>query len=256
MSMTFPLKGRRALITGASSGIGAHLAKRFAAAGADVALAARRTDRLEALKAEIEAAGGRAAAIAMDAQSEESVAAAFDDVERKLGGVDSVVVNAGINREGLALDMSAEDFEAVAAVNLTGVFLTSREAAKRMIAADSKSREHGRIVIISSITAYHTTAGVAANRASKAGALQLGKPLAREWANKGVCVNVVCPGYIETDLNRDWFASEGGKKQIARWPRRRLLRPDDLDPIVSYLASDASARVTGAVFTVDDGQTL
>ena len=256
MSLSIDLSGRTILVTGASSGIGAHLAHTLSSAGSAIALCARRKDRLEGLRAEIEAAGGRAAAIAMDVADEESVIAAFDEAEEIFGGVDGVVANAGMSADGLAVDLDAADFSRVLDINLKGAFLTAREGAKRMIAGGAKEREDGRIVIISSITAFHVEGGLAAYSASKAGALQMGKVLAREWARSGVNVNTVCPGYIETDLNSDWFATEGGKKQIAKWPRRRLMKAADLDHIVAFLLSDASRCVTGSAFTIDDGQTL
>lgn len=228
----------------------------MAAAGASVALCARRKDRLTSLKEEIEEAGGRAIAIEMDVTSETSIVAAFDAAENAFGKVDGLIANAGMNAEGLALDIEAEEFASVLAVNLTGVFLTVREGARRMIAGGTPKNEYGRIVIISSITAAKVEPGIAAYSASKAGVLQLGKVLAREWARKGVNVNIVCPGYIQTKLNGEWFETEGGQKQINKWPRRRLMADDDLTHIVGHLLSDASRAITGSVFTVDDGQSL
>lgn len=254
--ITIDLTGRTVLVTGASSGLGAHFAQVFSQAGAAVALCARRKDRLENLRENIEAAGGRAAAIELDVTGEASTMAAFDEAERALGAVDSVIANAGMSAEGLALNISEADFARTVAVNLTGAFLTVREGARRMAAAGAKDRGHGRIVIISSITASYVERGIAAYSASKAGVLQMGRVLAREWANAGINVNIVCPGYIETELNSDWFATEQGKKQISKWPRRRLMTASDLDHIVSFLLSDSSRSVTGSVFTIDDGQTL
>ncbi len=254
--LAIDLSGRTLLITGASSGLGAHFARVFSEAGVAVALCARRKERLEALREEIENAGGRAAAIELDVSEEASAIAAFDAAERQLGPIDSVLANAGMAAEGLALDIPAADFARTLDVNLTGAFLTAREGARRMKAAGAKDREHGRIVIISSITASHVEGGLAAYSASKAGVLQMGRVLAREWANAGINVNVVCPGYIETELNSNWFATEGGKKQIAKWPRRRLMTPSDLDHLVCFLLSDSARGVTGSVFTIDDGQTL
>jgi NAD(P)-dependent dehydrogenase (short-subunit alcohol dehydrogenase family) len=256
MSLAIDLTGRTVLVTGASSGIGAHLARTVAAAGGAVALCARRADRLSDVCAEIEAAGGRAAAIAMDVADQDDTVAAFDQAEQIFGGVDSVIANAGMSKDSLAAGLPIADFSAVLDVNLKGAFLTAREGAKRMIAAGAREREHGRIVIISSITAFHVEGGLAAYSASKAGVLQMSKVLAREWARTGVNVNAICPGYIETELNSDWFTSEGGARQIAKWPRRRLMTAGDLDHITMFLLSDASRCVTGSAFTIDDGQTL
>jgi NAD(P)-dependent dehydrogenase (short-subunit alcohol dehydrogenase family) len=142
------------------------------------------------------------------------------------------------------------------AVNVRGVFLTAREGARRMIAAGSPETGRGRIIIISSITATAIGPGLGLYAASKAASLQLGRTLARDWIGKGVNVNIMCPGYVETELNAEWFSSEGGRRQIAKWPRRRLMAADSLDGMLLYLASDASAHVTGSVMKVDDGQSL
>ena len=148
------------------------------------------------------------------------------------------------------------EFDQLFAVNVRGVFLTAREGARRMITQGSRERAHGRIVIISSVTAHHVAVGLAPYSASKAAVTQLGRVMARDWANKGINVNMICPGYVRTDINDEWFAGDGGKKQIASFPRRRLMDAGALDALLLYLASDASAQVTGSVFTVDDGQTL
>jgi len=256
MTQSIDLSGRTLLITGASSGLGLEFAKAAAAAGAKLALAARRTERLVELATQIEAAGGRAVPITMDVQDEASVIAGFDAAQAALGPVDSVICNAGMNSVGLAVEIPAEEFERVLSVNLKGPFLTAREGARRMMSAFPREAQRGRIVIVASIGAHMVLPGATAYCASKAGVAMLGKGLAREWANRGINVNVVCPGYIETELNSDWFASEGGKKQLSGFPRRRLMKEADLDPIVLYLLSDASRTVTGSVITLDDGQSL
>jgi len=161
-----------------------------------------------------------------------------------------------VNSEGLAVDIPVEEFERVLSINTKGAFLTAREGARRMMAAFPREEQRGRIVIVASIGANIVLPGAAAYCASKAGVAMLGKALAREWVNRGINVNVVCPGYIETELNSDWFASEGGKKQLSGFPRRRLMAEADLDPVVLYLLSDTARAVTGSVFTLDDGQSL
>jgi NAD(P)-dependent dehydrogenase (short-subunit alcohol dehydrogenase family) len=256
MDKHFDMSGRAVLVTGASSGLGRRFARVLAGAGAKVAVAARRTDRLGALVAEITAAGGQAVAVAMDVQDEASVIAAFDAAEAALGPTDTVIANAGMNSEGMATDLPAEEFTRVLDVNVKGAFLTAREGARRMMAAGSKDSGRGRVVLIASIGAFNVLPGLAAYCASKAAVLMLGKVLAREWAGRGINVNIVCPGYIETELNADWCASEGGKRQVAGFPRRRLMDESDLDAVVGFLASDAAKAVTGSVFTVDDGQSL
>lgn len=250
------IAGRTVLVTGASSGIGEHLVRRLSAARANVVLGARRVDRITTIAEEIADAGGRALALPLDVTSEASVIAAYDAAERAFGTVDSVIANAGIQQPGTALEISAEDFDAVYAVNVRGVFLTAREGARRMIAAGSPQRGHGRIVIISSITADTVTPGIAAYSSSKAAVLKLSRLLAREWARKGINVNAICPGYIKTELVGDYFDTEAGRRDAGRWIRKRLLDVDDLDEIVLYLCSDRSRHVTGSAFTIDDGQSL
>jgi NAD(P)-dependent dehydrogenase (short-subunit alcohol dehydrogenase family) len=250
------LSGRTLLITGASSGLGAHFARQAAAAGARLVLAARRVDMLEALRDEIRLGGGEAMAVAMDVADEASTRAAYDAAERNFGLVDSIIANAGMNSEGPLLDLPAEEIMRVLTVNVAGVALTLREGARRLIAVPKAERKGGRMVAISSITAAHVSPGIAIYGASKAAVTQLGRILAREWLNKGINVNIVCPGYIETDINRAWFKTEGGARQIQGWPRKRLMEPSSLDGTVLHLLSDAAEYVAGAVFTIDDGQTL
>jgi NAD(P)-dependent dehydrogenase (short-subunit alcohol dehydrogenase family) len=253
---TFDLSGRVALVTGASSGIGERFGHILAAAGASVVLAARRIDRLTRSKAMIEAAGGRAITVAMDVTDEASTIAAYDAAEAAFGTVDTIVANAGMNSEGMAVDLPVGEFDRVMAVNVRGAFLTAREGARRLIATGSRDRQNGRVIITASITAHKVEPGLAPYSASKAAVLQLGKVLAREWIREGINVNMICPGYIRTDLNGDWFDTEAGVKQISKWPRRRLMDDSDLDAMLLYLASDGSSAVTGQHFTIDDGQSL
>lgn len=252
----FDLAGRVALVTGASSGLGQRFATILAASGAAVVLAARRTDRLDATRAAIEAAGGRAIAVQMDVADERSTIAAFDAAEAAFGTVDTIIANAGINSTGAVVDLPVEEFDQVLAINMRGVFLTVREGARRLIAAGSAEKENGRVVIISSITAQKVDAGLAVYSASKAGVLQMGKVMARDWVRKGINVNMICPGYIKTEINGDWFETQAGARQVQKFNRRRLMEDSDLDTALLYLSSDASRGVTGAAFTIDDGQTL
>lgn len=252
--MSQTLQGRTVLITGASSGIGARFARIVAGQGAAVVIGARRVERLQALSDQVNAAGGRCLAVALDVADEASVIAAYDAAEAAFGPIDGVVANAGIQIEGLAMDLAVEDFDQVFAVNVRGVFLTAREGARRMRAAGIAER--GRIVLISSITAKMVTPGVTSYSASKAAVSHMGRLLAREWARSGPNVNNLSPGYIQSELAGDWFETEGGVKQMAKWPRRRMLDEDALDPMLIYLLSDASKGVTGSDFTIDDGQSL
>ena len=256
MTTTHNMEGRTCLITGASSGIGAHLAQAMAKAGARVMLGARRTDLTEQIAAEIREEGGEALAVPMDVTSEASVAEAFERAQAGLGPINTVVANAGVSRYGRSTDLAEGDLRQVYETNLLGVHLTANAAARMMMATGSRECGRGRIVIIGSITAQLTGQGDAAYAASKAGVAHLGRQLAREWVRQGINVNVVQPGYVRTELVGDWFDSEGGKTQIASWHRRRIMDIDALDDIVGYLCSDASAYVTGSVITLDDGQSL
>lgn len=252
--MTARLAARTVLITGASSGIGARFAQVVAREGAAVVLAARRVDRLQALCDEIVGAGGRALAVAMDVVDEASVIDAYDAAEAAFGPVTSVVANAGVQAEGRAMDLDVAAFDQLFAVNVRGVFLTAREGARRM--RDAGVAEQGRIVLISSITAQMRTTGTVAYSASKAAVTHMGKLMAREWARSGPNVTILSPGYIQSELAGDWFETEGGKKHMATWPRRRMLNEDALDSTLIYLLSDESKGVTGSDFIIDDGQSL
>jgi NAD(P)-dependent dehydrogenase (short-subunit alcohol dehydrogenase family) len=212
--------------------------------------------RLAQLADEIRSFGGRAHPIEMDVSDGRSVSAAFDEAEAKLGPINTVIANAGMNSQSSALDLEEADFDHIMGVNLKGVFLTAREGARRMIATGSANASDGRILLISSIGALKVLPGLSAYCASKAAVVMLGRSLAREWINRGINVNTLCPGYIETELTSDWFASEKGLRQITGFPRGRLMRAEDLEEIVLYLCSARSGAVTGQIFTIDDGQTL
>ena len=160
----------------------------------------------------------------------------------------------GVNAEGLAVSIEAAEFDNLYAVNVRGVFLTAREGARRMQAASITQR--GRILLVSSITAGTQIPGLVAYSSSKAAVTHMGRLLAREWARSGPNVNILSPGYIESELAGDWFESEGGHKQVASWPRRKLLNYDALDAMLLYLLSEKSSNVTGSDFVIDDGQSL
>ena len=233
----FGLAGVGVLVTGASSGFGAHFATILAKQGAKVAVAARRADRLAQLVETIRDAGGQAAAVA-------------------LGPIDVVINNAGVNARGLATDISAEDFDQVMAVNVRGVFLCAREGARRMIARGSRETGRGRVINIASIGAHTVLPGLTAYCTSKAAVAMMTKSLAREWARQGVSVNALCPGYVETEINAGWLQEEGGQRMVQGFPRRRLMQASAMDNTVLFLAGAHSAATTGAVITIDDGQSL
>ena len=234
------LAGNVAFLTGASGGLGAHFARLLSRNGAAVAITARRLDKIEALAAELNAAGGRA------------IAPALDRAAAELGTIDILINNAGVGGEGMALDLSIEDFDATFNVNVRGVYFAAREAAARMLAA----KIPGRIVNIASIASHTVLPGLSAYCGSKAAVAMLTKSFAREWARAGIAVNALCPGYIETGINDFWWPTEGGQKQLKGFPRRRLMDAEDLDAAFLLLAGPAAKAITGSIITIDDGQSL
>ena len=250
MDLAALMKGRRVLVTGASGGLGAHFAKLAARCGAAVAIGARRRDKLTALVEELRGLTMEScAAVELDVTSETSVAKAMDTGGEQLGPLDVVVNNAGITRFGAAMELAAADFDDVVSTNLRGVWLVSTEAARRWKAAGRP----GAIVNISSITAHRVAAQIAPYALTKAAVDQMTKSLALDWARYAIRVNALAPGYIETDLNASFFASEAGKAMIKRIPMRRLGRPEDLDGAFLLLATDASRWMTGTSLVVDGG---
>jgi NAD(P)-dependent dehydrogenase (short-subunit alcohol dehydrogenase family) len=244
--------GRVALVTGASSGLGRRFAEQLADAGAKVAACARRTDRLEDLAASVRAKGGVIAPIAMDVEDPASIIAAFDAAEAALGPIDTVIANAGINAQGAATELAAEDLAQLVRVNIQGVYLTAREAAKRLMAQPAPER--GRILLIGSVGSSRPLAGLTAYSMSKAAVAMMGRGFAREWARYGVTVNTICPGWIATDLNSKWLASDAGQKLVKTFPRRRAMEAEGLDGLLLFLTSDASASISGGVFAADEAQ--
>lgn len=256
MTLPFSLAGRTALITGASSGLGAHFARLFAEAGANVVLGARRVDRIAALADEIEAGETGALAVAMDVTDEASVKAAYDAGEARFGTIDTIIANAGTSAAGRATDVPLDGLRQMVDTNFTGVYLTAREGARRLIAAGSKDNGRGRIVLLGSITSHLTGEGDSAYAATKAGVAHLGRNLAREWVRQGVNVNTIQPGYIATEIAGDYFDSDHGKAKIAAFHRKRMQPIGSLDAMMLYFSSDAAACTTGATIDIDDGQSL
>jgi NAD(P)-dependent dehydrogenase (short-subunit alcohol dehydrogenase family) len=248
----FDLSGRTAFVTGATSGLGRHFAKVLAGAGAGVAISGRRADRLDALAREITDSGGRCAAITLDVTDDARIGPAFDAAETALGALNILVNNAGMNLPGLILDRSIDEFDAVLRTDLRAPLVLAREAGRRMIARG----RGGRIINIASIGSFRVLPGLTAYCMAKAGLAMMTQCLAREWVRHDINVNAICPGYIETELNSAWFATEGGRKQVSAFPRRRLGREEDLDGLLLLLASDESRAITGALLTVDDAQSL
>lgn len=243
----FRLDGKVVLVTGASSGLGRHFALLLARAGAAVAIAARRADKLRELAGEIEALGGRVAAVDMDVTDAASIRAAFDQVAARLGCPDVIVNNAGVTITRPLLEQTEEDWDSVMDTNLKGGWLVAQEGARRMVAAG----KGGSIVNVASILGQRVAGGVAPYAISKAGVVQATRALALELARHGIRANAMLPGYIVTDLNREFLASEAGERLRARVPSRRFGQLDDLSGPLLLLASDAGRHMSGAVLAVD-----
>lgn len=244
--------GKTVLVTGSSSGLGAHFARMLARVGYHVVLAARRIDALVALKSEIQASGGKADLVAMDVVDADAIEAAFTAIDGLALRIDILVNNAGLTHSKPALEISVAEWDRVVDTNLRGVFLVAQAAARRM-KADEKG---GSIVNVASILGHRVAGALSSYAASKAGVVRLTEALALEWACYGIRVNALCPGYIETDLNRDFFATDAGKALVKRVPQRRLGRPDDLDGALLLLASEAGSFITGSSIAVDGGHLI
>ena len=248
----FSLKGKVALVTGASSGFGKHFATVLSQAGAKVVLAARRTALIQAEADKIIAGGGEAMAVTMDVTSSASIAAALDEIESAFGVVTIVVNNAGITIPKLLLDLSDDNWTNVIDTNLTGVAYVARESARRMIAAGVG----GSIVNIASILAERVQKALTNYAASKAAVVQFTKAAALEFAQYNIRVNALCPGYFNTDLNSEWFKTSEGQALIKRIPQRRTGTLSELNGPLLLLASDAGSLMTGSAVTVDGGHVL
>jgi NAD(P)-dependent dehydrogenase (short-subunit alcohol dehydrogenase family) len=251
-NMSFSLRGKAALVTGASSGLGRHFARVLAGAGAEVALAARRLERLQALQEEIAAAGGRAVAVAMDVTDAASVTRGFAAAEAALGPIAILVNNAGVPSGAFFLDMSEREWREVMAVNLDGVFRVGQEGARRMVAKGAG----GTIIITASMLSFAVSKSLSAYAASKAAVASLTRSMALELARDNIRVNALAPGYIETEFNAAFLASPAGKRLLARVPMRRAGTLADLDGPLLLLASDAGAYMTGSIVVVDGGHLL
>jgi NAD(P)-dependent dehydrogenase (short-subunit alcohol dehydrogenase family) len=253
MAKSFDLSGKIALVTGASGGLGRHFAGVLAGAGARVAVCARRMDKVTETVAGIESAGGRAFGVEMDVTDKASVVAAFDVIEEQAGPVTVLINNAGITASNLALEMSEDDWDRVLDTNLKGAWTVAQQAAQRMAQGNNKAETGGVIVNIASVLGLRVGKGVLPYAVSKAGLIQMTKALALELAPRNIRVNALAPGYVETDLTRDYLASDAGKKLLKRIPQRRLAGMEELSGPLLLLASDASSYMTGAVIAVDGG---
>jgi 3-oxoacyl-[acyl-carrier protein] reductase len=241
------MANRIAFITGASRGIGRACAIALSAAGAKVVLAARRLDKLEEVAAEVRAAGGEAFVVPIDLASQDSIKAAFSKASKEFGRIDILINNAGLTRDGLALRMKRDDWDAVIQTNLSGSFFCIQQVLPAMV------RERwGRIVNITSVVGESGNAGQANYAASKAGLIGLTKSLAQELASRSITVNAVAPGFVETDMTAT-LSAELKLKITESVPLKRIGRPDDIAAAVKFLSSDEASYITGHVLDVNGG---
>jgi 3-oxoacyl-[acyl-carrier protein] reductase len=248
----FDLTGRVALVTGASSGLGVRFAEVLADNGAAVALVARRADRLAAVKARVEAAGGRAIAIEADVLDRQQMIRAFDEAERAFGTVTILINNAGVAHSTRAVELSEDEWRRIVSTNLDAVFFWAQEGARRMLAAKAQ----GAIINIASVLGLAVSKGTVAYAAAKAAVVQLTKTLGLELAFRGIRVNAIAPGWIVTDMNRDFLLSEHGAAIKREIPVGRFGEERDLDGALLLLASDAGRFMAGTTIVVDGGQVV
>jgi NAD(P)-dependent dehydrogenase (short-subunit alcohol dehydrogenase family) len=249
----FNLAGRVALVTGASSGLGQQFARALADNGAAIALVARRADRLEAFRAELEKSGAKVIAIAADVNNSDDMVRAFDEAEKGFGTVTILVNNAGVAQKSVrATDVTPEEWRRVLSTDLDAVFYWAQEAARRMVAA----QKPGSIINIASVLGLGVAKGVAAYAVAKAAVVQTTKALAVELAFKGVRVNALAPGWFVTEINGDYLESEAGAKLKRDIPMGRFGQTGDLDGALLLMASDAGAYMTGATIVIDGGQVV
>ena len=246
---SFDISGEVVLVTGASSGIGRHFAQVLAAAGAKVAAAARRADHLSELARDIESRGGACLPLACDVTKQDSIREAIANAEDRLGPLSVLVNNAGVVVSKPLFEHSEADWDHVVDTNLKGAWLAARDFAHHLV----ERKRPGRIINIASVLGFRTIGQVPAYCAAKAGLIHLTHVLAMELARHRILVNALAPGYVETDFNREFFKTEAGQRLISRIPLKRIAQSEDLDGALLFLASPASAYVTGAVISVDGG---
>lgn len=246
------IRGKVALVTGASSGLGYYFADVLAEAGAKVVVAARREEALERLTDKIRDAGKFGLAKTLDVNSVPMIRKVVAEIEREIGPVDILVNNAGICCEANLVDVEEDDFDLQIGVNVKGAFFAAQAVARQMIA----NRIEGRIVNIGSIAGSRTVGKVGIYGATKAALVHLTRQMAREWGRQGINTNAICPGYVATDINAAFLATESGQRLVSSLPRKRVAEPADLRGLLLLLCSGSSARfLNGAVVAADDGFT-
>ena len=244
------LTDKVALVTGASRGLGKAIALALAQEGAAIAAVARSEDALKETLEAIRAAGGTAEPFALDVSDEAAVEATVDKITTRFQHVDVLVNNAGVTRDGLLMRMKSEDWDAVLNTNLKGAFNLTKHVGRMMV-----KQRAGRIVNISSVIGLMGNAGQANYAASKAGLIGFSKSVAREFASRGITCNVICPGFIETDMTRG-LGEDLRKKLLERIPLQRLGQPEDVAGVAAFLCSPAANYITGQILTVDGGMVM
>ncbi len=257
MAYEIDLSGRVALVTGASSGLGAQFAKTLAAAGAGVVLAARRVERLKTLRAEIESEGGDAHVVGLDVTDPVSIRAAVAHAETEMGAIDILINNSGVSTTQKLVDVTPADYDLMMDTNTRGAFFVAQEVAKRMIARSKGEAPGtytgGRIVNIASMAGLKVLSQIGVYAMSKAAVVHMTRAMALEWGRFEINVNAICPGYIDTEINHRHWQTEAGKKLIQMLPRKRVGTPQDLDAVLMMLCAKQSGFVNGAVIAADDG---
>jgi len=257
MGYEIDLSGRVALVTGASSGLGAQFARTLAKAGAGVVLAARRIERLKTLRAEIESEGGDAHVVALDVTDTDSIKSAVAHAETEMGTIDILVNNSGVSTTQKLVDVTPEDYDHVMNTNTRGAFFVAQEVGKRMIARSRGAAPGtfigGRIVNIASMAGLKVLGQIGVYCMSKAAVVHMTKAMALEWGRYGINVNAICPGYIDTEINHRHWQTEAGQKLVNMMPRKRIGQPQDLDLLLLMLCAGQSHFINGAVIAADDG---
>jgi len=257
MSYSIDLAGRVALVTGASSGLGAQFARTLAKAGAGVVLAGRRIERLKDLRAEIEGSGGDAHVVALDVTDLDSIKAAVAHAETEMGTIDILVNNSGVSTTQKLTDVSVDDYDFVMDTNVRGAFFVAQEVGKRMLArargAAPGTFTGGRIVNIASMAGLRVLSQIGVYSMSKAAVIHMTRAMALEWGKFGINVNAICPGYIDTEINHHHWQTEQGQKLVQMLPRKRIGEPKDLDGLLLMLCANESHFINGAVIQADDG---
>jgi NAD(P)-dependent dehydrogenase (short-subunit alcohol dehydrogenase family) len=257
MAYQIDLSGRVALVTGASSGLGAQFARTLSKAGASVVLAARREDRLKSLRAELEADDGDAHIVQMDVNDPDSINAAIAHAETEMGTIDILINNAGISVTQKLVDVTPDSFDEVMGTNTRGAFFVAQAVAKRMIARSKGTAPGtftgGRIVNVASMAGLRVLGQIGVYSMSMAAVIHMTRAMALEWGRFGINTNALCPGYIDTEINHHHWQTEAGQKLVQMLPRKRVGKPQDLDAALMMLCANESHFVNGAVLAADDG---